>query len=261
MNLRRIGWIFWKEMNIYLSTPLAYILAGVFMFVSGFIFYVLVEYFARSFSQLTQFGGAEGMDLTQMIMRPFLSNLTFMFLIITPIICMRLFSEERRHGTLEMLMTSPVTTLDLVIGKFLAGVAMTFFIFLVTLIFPVFLKIYGNPDLGPVFSGYLGVLLLIMGFVAISLFASAMTSNPLIAAMFSFGILLMLWIIGWVSFSQFSTSAWLDVVKYLSVPDHLNDFFKGVVDTKHVIYFLSLTLLGLFLTYGAVESQRWRSAS
>ena len=260
MNLRRMFWVFRKELNIYLTTPLAYILAGAFLVISGFMFYVLVDYFARSFNQLGQFG-SQGMDLTQMIMRPFLSNLTFMFLIITPLICMRLFSEERRHGTLEMLMTSPVTTLEIVLGKYLAGVAMNFFIFLVTLVFPVFLVIYGNPDLGPVFSGYLGVLLLIMGFVALSLFASAITSNALIAAMFSFGILLMLWIIGWVSFSQFGTSTWLEVVKYISVPDHLDDFFKGVVDTKHVVYFLSLALVGLFFTYGAVESQRWRSAS
>lgn len=261
MNPRRMLWIFRKELNIYLTTPLAYLLAGVFLLVSGFMFYILVQYFAQNYNQFAQFGGQDQMDLTQMILRPFLSNLTFLFLIVTPLICMRLFSDERRHGTQELLMTSPVTSLDIVMGKFVAGVAMNFIIYLVTCLFPIFLFIYGNPDLGPVIVGYLGVLLLIMGFVSISMFASAVTSSTLVAAMLSFGLLLMLWIIGWVSFSQSGTSPEISILQYLSAPTHLEDFFKGVVDTKHVVYFLSLTLLGLFLTHGAVESQRWRSSS
>ena len=261
MNIRRAWWVYRKEMNIYLTTPLAYILAGVFLLISGFMFYILVEYFAQNYNQFARMGDTGAMDLTQMILRPFLSNLTFLFLILTPLICMRLFAEERRYGTQELLLTSPVTSLDIVLGKFFAGVSMNFLIYLVTCLFPIFLVIYGNPDLGPVIVGYLGVLLLIMGFVSIAMFASAVTSSTLVAAMLSFGILLMLWIIGWVSFSRFGTSAWLSVVQYISAPNHLEDFFKGVVDTKHVLYFLSITFLGLFLTHGAVESQRWRSAS
>ena len=261
MNLRRIAWLFRKEMNIYLTTPLAYFIGAVFVLVSGYMFYVLVSYFAQTYNRYAMMGSPEGMDLTQMILRPFLSNTAFLFLLIIPLTCMRLFAEERRQGTIELLMTSPLTTLEVVFGKFFAAVAMNFLIYLLTLLFPVFLLLYGNPDMGPVVSGYLGVLLLIMAFSALALFASAVTSSQIVAAVIGLGLLLMTWIIGWISFSEFGTSTWLSVLQYISVPNHLEDFFKGVIDTKHVIYFLSVTFLGLFTTYGAVESMRWRSGS
>lgn len=259
MNPRAILWIFRKEMNIYLTTPLAYVIAAIFMALSGFMFYSLMLYFAQNYTRMAMMGMTETMDLTQEIMRPFLGNTSFLFLLIVPLLCMRLFAEERRQGTMELMMTSPVRTSELVVGKFLAGLAMNFLIYLLTAIFPLFLYIYGRPDWGPIVTGYLGVLLLLMAFVGLSLFASAVTSSQLVAAVLSFGMLIMLWIIGWVTFAQVSPGWTYTVIQYLSVVDHLEDFYKGVVDSKHVVYFLSLTLVGLTLTYFATEWHRWRA--
>jgi ABC-2 type transport system permease protein len=260
MNLRSIYWIFRKEMAIYLSTPLAYIIAAVFLALAGFMFYTIMLYFAQNYARMAMMG-TENLDLTQEILRPFLGNLAFLFLLIVPLMSMRLLAEERRLGTIELLMTSPVRTVEIVLGKFLAGVAMNFLIYLLTIVFPLFLRLYGRPDWGPIVSGYLGVLLLLMAFVGLSMFASAITSSQLVAAAVSFGILIMLWIIGWISYAQAASGPLPQIVQYISIVDHLEDFYKGVIDSQHVVYFLSLALLGLSLTYLATESHRWRATS
>ncbi len=260
MNLRAVFWIFRKEMSIYLATPLAYIIGAIFMLLSGYMFYVLISYFAVNYVRLTMMGSAN-VDLTQEILRPFFGNTAFLFLLIVPLLCMRLFAEERRLGTIELLLTSPVRTVEIVLGKFLAALTMNFFIYLLTIVFPLSLYFFGKPDWGPILTGYLGVLLMLMAFVGLSLFASAVTSSQLVAAALSFGLLLMLWIIGWINLTGTASAFVTELVEYISVVQHLEDFYKGVVDSKHVVYFLSWTFFGLVLTYFATESNRWRAAS
>ncbi len=258
MNLKRVWWVFKKDMYIFLTWPVTYLILAGFSAVSGFMFYVVVRYFAQNYAR---FGPTQGMELTQMIIRPFLSNVSFLMLLVVPLVAMRLMSEERKLGTIEFLMTAPIRTSELIFGKFLAGVSMGFLIYLSTIIYPLFLYKYGNPDIGPILSGYFGVLLLLMAFFALGLFASSVTSNQLVSAGLTFVMLLLLWIIGWISYTQVGSTKMMKIINFLSAPQHLEDFFKGIIDTKHILYFLTLTFFGLFLSYAATESNRWRASS
>jgi ABC-2 type transport system permease protein len=200
--------------------------------------------------------GPRPMDMPGMISRGFLSTMSVILLFMIPMITMGLFSEEKKRGTIELLLTAPLTDVQVVLGKFLA--AGTFFLIMLGLTWvPMsILYLYGSPASGPILTAYLGLLLYGLAIIAIGLFISTLTENQIIAAVISFGAIMMLWLVDVLASNAESGSK--DVLTYLSILSHLDDFMKGVLSTSHVIFYLSLMLVALFMTYRSIDSLRWR---
>ena len=169
---------------------------------------------------------------------------------------MRTYSEEKRSGTIELLLTSPITDLQIILGKFAGAMLLYVAMLAVTIIHIGFLFVFGNPEWKPIATGYLGLLLMGGCFLSVGLFISSLTKNQIVAAMATFAVFLMLWVISWIATFMGPTSQ--AVLNYLSLTDHFNDFAQGVIDTKHIIYYLSFMAFGLFLTAKSVDSERWR---
>ena len=197
------------------------------------------------------------MNLNEQVIRPLLSNASVIGLFFIPMITMRLFAEEKRNGTIELLATSPIRDLEIVLGKWLAALALYGCMLLFLALDFAFLFKYGNPDWKPLAIGFLGLLLQVGGLLAIGMFISTLTKNQIIAAAVTFGLFLVLWVIS--SVSEFNTATWATAVSYTSIVTHLESFERGMLDSKDAIFYLSMIFLGLFLTVRSMESLRWRS--
>lgn len=197
------------------------------------------------------------MDMPGMITRGFLSTMSVILLFVMPMLTMGLFSEEKKRGTIELLLTSPLTDLQVVLGKFFAGVTFFLILLLTTWIPTGFLYLYSSPASGPILTAYLGLLLYGLALIAIGLFISTLTENQLIAAVVSFGTIMVLWLVDVLANNADSTTG-KAVLTYLSILSHLDDFMKGVLSTSHIIFYMSLMLVALFLTYRSIDSLRWR---
>lgn len=236
--MTRIGLIAYRELKSYFSSWMAYIVGAGFLAISGFIFYVIL------------LGGREAE------MRWSFHNMAVTLLFVAPLLTMRLLAEERRSGTMELLLTSPVTDLQVVAGKFLAAVGLLAVLLGVTAHFPLILVQYGSPDPGPLLSGYLGLLLVGASFMAVGVLASSLTESQVVAGFLSFGALLALWIVGWAADQAGATAG--EVLRQLSILNHFDDLAKGVIDTKDLIFYLSFMALCLFGAVRALESRNWR---
>lgn len=242
----------------YFTTPVAYIVLAIFLYLIGRIFWFAYSNFTeayRTFSAYPQL--KEELTLGQAVLRPYFILMSNILMFFIPLITMRLLSEEKKLGTIEFLLTSPVTVPQIIIGKFFAASALIIVMLIGTSIYPMLLQYYGHPDLGALASGYLGLLLLAIAFIGLGLFASSLTENQIIAAIISFAILLLFMIINWGS-KNVGNPTITEILNYLSIPDHFNDFAKGVIDTQNIVFFLTLAILGLFLTGIIVQSHRWR---
>jgi ABC-2 type transport system permease protein len=246
-----------KELRAYFASPIAWVILGLFALLFGYFFYAFLVLFVRQSMQMGQMGmGPQTVNVNLYMIRPLLQNATVIMLFVLPMITMRTYSEEKRSGTMELLLTSPVTDLQIIVGKFLGALALYAAMLLVTAIYVSLLFFYGNPEWRPVLTGYLGLLLLGGCFISVGLLVSSLTRNQIVAGMATFGVFLMLWVIGWIA--DFSGPTTRAVVSYLSITEHFDDFAKGIIDTKHVVYYLSFITFGLFLTAKAVDSERWR---
>jgi gliding motility-associated transport system permease protein len=174
-----------------------------------------------------------------------------------PMITMRTYSEEKRSGTIELLLTSPLSDFQIIMGKFLGALALYGVMLAVTLIHMAILFIYGAPEWKPLATAYLGLLLLGGCFLSMGLFISSLTKNQIVAGMVTFAVFLLFWVISWIS-SLSSGGMFSDVASYLSIIDHFDDFAKGVLDTTHLIYYLSFITFSLYLTAKSVDTERWR---
>ena len=197
------------------------------------------------------------MNLNEWIIRPLLSNVSVIGLFFIPMITMRLFAEEKRTGTIELLVTSPVRDIEIILGKWLASVALYACLLVFTALNFAFLFRYGNPDWKPLLVDYLGLLLQAGALLAIGTFISTLTKNQIIAGAVTFGVCLLLWVLEWVS--GYETSAWARVLAYMSVITHFESFGKGVLDSKDAVFYITVIFLGLFFTARSMESLRWRS--
>jgi ABC-2 type transport system permease protein len=197
------------------------------------------------------------MDVNKWVIRPLMMNVSVIGLFMIPMITMRLFAEEKRSGTIELLMTSPVRDTEIILGKWLAALTLYASILGLSMINVAVLFLYGKPDWKPILVGYLGLLLQGGCLLAVGTFISTLTRNQIIAAGATFAACLLLWILDWVS--AYETAAWAKVLSYMSVVTHFEPFSKGVLDTKDVIFYLSVMFLGLFLTARSMESLRWRA--
>jgi ABC-2 type transport system permease protein len=207
---------------------------------------------------MSQFGmqGPQAMNINQQMIRPLLQNVTILVLFLMPMVTMRTYSEEKRSGTIELLLTSPVTDFQIILGKFLGAMALYVCMLAVTLIHIALLFMYGSPEWKPIVTSYIGLLLFGGCFISLGLFISSLTKNQIVAGMVTFAVFLLLWIITWIG--SFSGPTVDKVTQYLSILDHLDDFGKGVLDTTHIVYYLSFITFGLFLTAKSVDSERWR---
>jgi ABC-2 type transport system permease protein len=174
-----------------------------------------------------------------------------------PMLTMGLFAEEKRRGTMELLLTSPVSIFQVMMGKYLASLTFLILMFLASGITISALFIFGRPEWKIILGGYLGLFLYGSALLALGLFISTLTENQIVSVVITFGTILVLWLIE--SFSSGATGVAKDVLDYLSVIGHLDDFIKGVIDTSHIVYYLTFALMGLFLTYRSLESLRWKS--
>ena len=255
--MKTVWIIFSKEMKSYFSSPVAYVLLTFFALVFGFMFWTAMEYFVTASMEMQMSGQSYPMDINEQIIRPLLGNVSVLGLFFIPLISMRLFAEEKRTGTIELLATSPVRDLEIILGKWFAALGLYACLLAFTAIDFVFLFRYGHPDWKPLAVGYLGLLLQAGGLLALGTFISTLTRNQIIAGAATFALCLLLWVFAWVS--GFNSATWATVLSYLSVVTHDSSFAKGVIESKDTVYYLTLIFLGLFFTARSMESLRWRS--
>ena len=255
--MRNIMAIAAREMRAYFVSPLAYAIIGVFLLLTGYFFNRLVERFSSICLQVSNNPTyLSQMNVNEWVMRPFFYTMAVILVFMVPTITMRLIAEEKKTGTAELLLTAPISTLELVIGKFLGGISVLLAMVTLALLYPLILVLMAEPDLPPILIGFVGMVMMGGAFVAIGLLFSSITENQVIAVLTSFCTLLLLYVItvpaGWVGTSLG------EMLSYLSLIEHLEDFSKGVLDSTHIIYYLSVIGISLFLTQRVIESRRWR---
>lgn len=237
--MRNIATITLKELKSYLTSPMSYIVTCIFLLLTGTFF---TTYLAS-----TQYSDTS--------IRGFVESSQVLLLLFTAVLTMRLIAEERKLGTWELLLTAPVRDTEVVLGKFLSSLAVLVTMLVLTLYYPILLIILGDPDMGPIGTSYLGLFLLGSASLAVGIFASSLTSNQIVSAVVAGGILFALWFVGMAS--SFVPEALGEILSYLSLSYHFNDLIRGVVDTRAIIYYLSVTALFLYLAIRSLETGRW----
>jgi ABC-2 type transport system permease protein len=245
-----------REIKAYFGSPIAYIVMGVFALLFGYFYYILLVFFDRNSMQMAGMGGPQTVNINEQMIRPVFLNSSVILLFVLPLITMRTYAEEKRSGTIELLLTAPLTDFQIIMGKFLGAMTLYAAMLAVTLIHIGALFIFGNPEWKPIVTGYVGMLLMGGCFIAVGLLISSLTKNQIVAGMVTFAVFLLLWVINWgSSFAGPTTGA---VLNYLSITGHLDDFTNGVLDTRHLVYYVSFIAFGLFLTARSVDTERWR---
>mgnify|MGYP001103619741 CR=1 FL=1 len=227
-----------REVGAYFVSPIAYVVTAAFLFIMGILFERILFY------------------SRQATLRYLFQNLGFLLIFVAPLLSMRLLAEEQRSGTLELLLTSPVRDWEVVLGKFVAALALFAVMLALTLLYLLILLIFGNPDMGPILSGYLGVLLMGGSMLAMGVFASSLSENQIVAGVVGIVMLLFLWLTG--ALAEAFGPPISTFLSNLSLAAHFPDFVKGVIDTKDVVYYLSVTAAGLFLATRSLEARRWK---
>jgi ABC-2 type transport system permease protein len=246
-----------KELSSYFRSPIAYGVMFFFALIAGYFFYAAVAIFIRQSLQATMMGQSVPMSVDDWVIRSVLSNVAVVGLFMVPMITMRLFAEEKRTGTIELLVTSPLRDLEIILGKWLAALALYAAMLLLSLVNVAILYMYGKPSWKPLLIGYLGLLLQGGCMLALGAFVSTCTKNQIVAAVAGFGLLLLLWVINWAS--SLDNTVMARVIGYLSITDHFENFSKGVMDIKDTVFYVSVIVFGLFLTARSMESMRWRA--
>lgn len=253
----RVWPIFKKELRHYFISPMAYVVLFVFLLISGYFFYSIFAFFNLMSLQASMNPAfARDLNVTEGVMRPLFSNLSVILLFVVPMVTMRLFAEEKKSGTMELLLTYPVRDGAVLAGKYAAAMVLYAMMLVLTLLYPGIVASLTRLEWGPLVTGYLGLLLMGAAFLAVGTLLSSLTENQIVAGFGTFGILLIFWVLGWSS--EIAGPRWGKVLSHLSLVEHLDSFGKGVIDTKDLIYYLSFTVLCLFLTLRSLESKRWR---
>ncbi len=249
--------IFKKEMRLYFTSPIAWVILTIFLFIAGYFFYSIFAFFTLASMQSAMNPAmARDLNVTDSVLRPLFSNVSVILLLLMPLVTMRLFAEERRSGTIELLLTYPVRDGAVLIGKYLAGLTLYAMMLASTLVYPALVAYFARVEWGPLVTGYLGLLLMGATFLAVGVFASSLTENQIVASITTFGVLLIFWVIGWSS--DYLGGPWGRVLSHLSLIEHFDSFAKGVLDTKDVIYYVDFTIVALFLTLRSLEARRWK---
>ncbi len=226
-----------KEFKSYLASPMAYVVTGIFLVLTGVFF------------------GISPSTYLETSIKGFLETSSIVLLLLAAVLTMRLLAEERKMGTLELLLTAPVRDSEIILGKFLGSLGILTVMIALTLYYPLLLIVFGDPDMGPIGTGYLGLFLLGSTCLAVGLFASSLTSNQIVSAVVAGGILFALWFIGMAA--NYLPEAMGEVIGFFSLSYYFPDFMRGVIDTRGIVYYLSITVLFLFLAIRSLENSRW----
>jgi ABC-2 type transport system permease protein len=258
--LNNVAALVQKEWKHYFNGPIAYVAPTIWVLLFGGFYTIMLNQFLRyaARSGPPEMGGPR-LSLNDMVIQDILYNMAVVALFIAPMLTMRLFAEEKRAGTLELLGTAPLTSLQMVLGKFFGALAVYALMIAAGLVNFVLLWRYAavNPEWRPVATGALGLLLVGACFLAVGLFVSTLTKNQIVAGTLTFGLLLGFWILGWLR--DETAGPLTQAAAYLGLLTHLSEFMKGVIDLKDVVFYLSFVTLGLFLAHQSLESQRWRA--
>lgn len=247
--MRKVWAVLKRELIAYYSSPIAYIVITAFLLLNGYIFTLIISYLNDPFTQ------------AMAPLRLFFGGTIFFWifmLFLVPVITMRLIAEERRSGTIEVLLTSPVTEGQIVLGKFLAAYVFYVSLWIPTLIYVFILTHYTQIDWGPVVSGYLGVLLIGILFMGVGTFTSILTKNQIIAAILAFTAMVILFSVGLLEELTLGASPLRSILSYMNLWEHMQDYGRGIVDTRHVIYEVSMGMGFLYLATKTLESRKWR---
>jgi ABC-2 type transport system permease protein len=255
--VKNILLICFKELKSYFASPIAYILMAFFGLIFGFGFYTATRDMMRYSFQAQMMGQMPQMNVNDQIIKPLLGFASTIALFLIPMITMRTFAEEKSRGTIELLLTSPVTDLQIILGKWLGAMLLYLCVLAMSIINIGLLFAWGKPDLKPVLIAYLGLILQGGCLLAIGVLISTMTRNQIIAGGVTFFVCLLLWLLSWMT--AFDTTGPLKVLNYISIVTHFENFSKGVLESKDVIFYLSMIFFSLFLTSRAMESLRWRA--
>ena len=246
-----------KELKSYFASPIAYAVLALFGLIFGFGFYTATRDFVRFSFQSQMMGQGGTMNVNEQIIRPLLGFASTVALFLIPMITMRLFAEEKRSGTIELLLTSPITDTQIILGKWLGALLLYLCVLAMSMINIALLFAWGKPDLKPVLVAYLGLLLQGGCLLAIGTFISTTTKNQIVAGGVTFFTCLLLWLLSW--FTAFDATVPAQVVNYLSIVTHFENFGKGVLDLKDVVFYISFIFFALFATSRSMESLRWRA--
>ncbi len=238
--MRNVLAITGKELRTYFVSPVAYVVAAGFLLIMGIFFAFVVMQSPQS---------------QNISLEPVLGSAPIILLLLAPVLTMRLLAEETRSGTMELVLTSPVRDGEVVLGKYLASLLFFLFMLALTLVYPLVLLRFGNPDRGVLVSSYVGAALFGAAFLAVGVLASALTQNQIVAAVISLATLLALWLID--IFANLTRGALADILNYLSIISRYSDFLRGVISSQNVIYYLSVIAVALFLATRALETRRW----
>jgi ABC-2 type transport system permease protein len=246
-----------KELRSYFASPIAYVLMAFFALIFGFGFYTATRDLMRFTFRAEMMGQPANVNVNEQVIRPLLGFASTIALFLIPMITMRTFAEEKSRGTIELLMTSPITDTQIILGKWLGAMLLYLCVLAMSMINVAILFAWGKPDLKPVLIAYLGLILQGGCLLGVGVFISSLTRNQIIAGGVTFFVCLLLWLLSW--FTAFDTTGASSVVNYLSIVTHFENFSKGVLESKDVIFYLSMIFFSLFITHRAMESLRWRA--
>ena len=254
----RMAWTIAKrDLGSFFNSPIFYVVTTVFLLLYSFIFFNILNFFSfQSFQAGQMQSMGMSLNLNEMVIEPSFQNMSVVLMMIIPIITMRSFADEKKMKTFRLLLSSPVPLREIVFGKFLACMIVLTVMILISSYSVGFLFLLGSPEIGPIVTGYLGVILMASCYVSVGVFASSLTDNQIVAAVLTFGFSLFMWVIGWGAQAAGATTG--QVLQFLSIVDHMDRFLKGMVDTSDLVYFLSFILLSLFLCHRVLDSNRWR---
>lgn len=256
--MRNVFAICKRELLSFFVSPIAYFVITGFTLLVGFFFFQGLAFFARIFEMapMMNFRPGQMPNLNEYVVQGLYQTMIVILVFMVPLLTMRTIAEEKRRGTFELLITSPLSILEIVLGKFM-GLSVVILIMLgITFIFPGLLIVYGNPEVAPILSGFFGVVLCTLAFASIGMAASSFTENQIVAGISSMVALLLLYVIQSPSETTGGTVA--EVLRYLSPVSQVTDLIKGVISLKSIVYFVSLIVFGLFLSQRALEAHRWR---
>jgi len=254
--MKQVWTIARRDFRSYFASPIAYIVIAGFLAIMGYMFFFNLDHYVSQNMQYQQMHMGKPVSITDGIVHPVYGNMNVIYLFLLPFVTMRLFAEEKKMHTIELLMTSPVTLTEIILGKYLAAVLLVAVMLSITLVYPVVLFWTGNPDTGPIVTSYLGTFLCAACYLAIGTLFSAVTENQIVAGALTFTVTLFFFLISWAAYS--AGPVWSDVLMYLSIITHFNNFGQGLLSTSDLVYYVSFIFFSLFLTHRVLDSYRWR---
>lgn len=250
-----IGLIALRELKSFFKSPLAYVITGIFTLTMGWIFFNLLVEYVDTLQNLPGSQDGQWGFINGVVLKLF-GNINFMFLFLSPIITMRLFAEDKRENTIDLYYAAPVDDYQIVLGKYLAAVLMGFFLLGTTVIFPVVFNAAHFENFSFIYTGYLGLVLNILCYFSVGIFASSLTNNQIIAALVSFVLIMALWILNWAA-QVSSNFIIVEIFQYLSIVNHFELLAKGKVSTSDFVYYFSFVTFFIFSTKKVIEARNW----